>query len=168
MGSPFAPSFANTYMQYFEENYIYMNNMFTSHFALWKCYIDNVFLLWHGHVNELQEFFVYLNNCSEYLTFTMDLNSTRISFVDAWIISEKNIRHTDLFIKPTVSEKQILVSEKLKSIINRHITCNSKSVIYLITCPCGKSYVGKTSREHCRTPQHYLVQEHQRDTLSHR
>lgn len=27
------------------------------------------------------------------------------------------------------------------------ISCHTKSVIYLITCPCGLSYVGKTSRE---------------------
>ena len=26
------------------------------------------------------------------------------------------------------------------------ISCSTKYVIYLITCPCGKSYVGKTSR----------------------
>lgn len=27
------------------------------------------------------------------------------------------------------------------------ITCSTKAVIYLITCPCGKNYVGKTKRE---------------------
>lgn len=27
------------------------------------------------------------------------------------------------------------------------ISCNTEGVIYLITCPCGKAYVGKTSRE---------------------
>ena len=26
------------------------------------------------------------------------------------------------------------------------ITCFTKAVIYLITCPCGKNYVGKTKR----------------------
>ena len=31
---------------------------------------------------------------------------------------------------------------KIKGIIS----CSTKFVIYLITCPCGKSYVGKTSR----------------------
>ncbi|KAJ0063651.1 hypothetical protein NL108_004773 [Boleophthalmus pectinirostris] len=31
---------------------------------------------------------------------------------------------------------------KIKGIIS----CNTKSVIYMITCPCGKAYVGKTSR----------------------
>jgi len=31
--------------------------------------------------------------------------------------------------------------------IKGKISCKTKAVIYLITCPCGKSYVGKTSRE---------------------
>lgn len=59
MGRPFAPSFANTYMGYFEENYIYVNNRFTSHFALWKRYIDNVFLLWRGNVYNGPQLYPY-------------------------------------------------------------------------------------------------------------
>ena len=34
-----------------------------------------------------------------------------------------------------------------RSHIKGVITCSTKAVIYLITCPCGKNYVGKTNRE---------------------
>ncbi|KAL2102084.1 hypothetical protein ACEWY4_003845 [Coilia grayii] len=101
MGSPFAPSFANIYMAHFEERYIYTNKRFTPHIALWKRYIDDVFLLWCGDINTLQDFFNYLNNCTDYLSFSMDFDSTRISFLDVWVIREDNTLYTDLFTKPT-------------------------------------------------------------------
>lgn len=101
MGSPFAPSFANIYMRLFEEEHIFENNRFTPHIILWKRYIDDVLVLWRGSTSDLQDFFTYLNNCTEYLTFSMDFNLNRISFLDIWLIKENNVLYTDLFTKPT-------------------------------------------------------------------
>ncbi|XP_075431149.1 uncharacterized protein LOC142468425 [Ascaphus truei] len=36
---------------------------------------------------------------------------------------------------------------KKKYTINKHITCRSNYIIYLIECPCGLQYVGKTKRQ---------------------
>lgn len=101
MGSPFAPSFANIYMRLFEEKHIQVNNRFTQHLILWKRYIDDVVALWRGSIDDLKDFFTYLNNCTECLTFSMDFDSTRISFLDVWIIRENDTLYTDLFTKPT-------------------------------------------------------------------
>ncbi|CAJ0952190.1 unnamed protein product [Ranitomeya imitator] len=45
--------------------------------------------------------------------------------------------------------------------ITQHITCNSIGVIYYAKCPCGKIYVGLTSR-----PLRLRVREHVRDILN--
>ncbi len=88
-------------MAFFKEMYIYTNNKFKNNILTWKHFLDDMWVLWRGSVDQLKLFFNYLNNCSEFLKFTMDFDSNRISFLDLWIIREKNILHTDLFTKPT-------------------------------------------------------------------
>lgn len=66
MGSPFAPSFANLYMAFFEEMYIYNNNIFKNNIVVWKRFLDDVWVLWQGRVDQLKTSFNYLNNCSDF------------------------------------------------------------------------------------------------------
>ena len=67
----------------------------------WKRLLDNVWVLWRGSVDQLKFFLNYLNNCSEFLKFTLDFDSNRFSFLDLWIICESNTLHPDLFTEPT-------------------------------------------------------------------
>lgn len=81
--------------------YIYNNTIFKNNIVVWKRFLDDVWVLWRGSVDQLKTFFNYLNNCSDFLKFTMDFDSSRISFLDLWIIHENNTLYTDIFIKPT-------------------------------------------------------------------
>lgn len=101
MGSTFAPSFANLFMALFEEKFVYSNHVFSTNILIWKRYLDDCFCLFKGDVTQLYSFFQYLNACSDFLTFTMDFDSNKVSFLDLWIIKEGNYLHTDLFRKPT-------------------------------------------------------------------
>lgn len=101
MGSSFSPSFSNLYMGLFEENYIYSNHIFKDNIFIWKRYLDDIFCLFKGSVTELTDFFAYLNSCSEFISFSMDYNDTKLSFLDLWIIRDGEKLYTDLYTKPT-------------------------------------------------------------------
>lgn len=101
MGSAFSPSFANLYMGLFEEHYIYSNHSFRNNLILWKRYLDDVLCIFKGSLVELQMFFTYLNTCCEYLSFTMEYDKNKISFLDLWIIRNGAHLYTDLYRKPT-------------------------------------------------------------------
>lgn len=55
MGSNVAPSFANIYMASFEQKYVYEGE-FTEDALTWVRYMDDVFLLWKGSTERLEEF----------------------------------------------------------------------------------------------------------------
>jgi hypothetical protein len=57
-----------------------------SKIILWKRYIDDVFVLWEGSQQELNEFQTLLNESSEYLKITMQTDERKIHYLDLWII----------------------------------------------------------------------------------
>ena len=85
MGSPFPPNYANPYVGQFEEALLFKTEThpLLSKILLWKRYIDDVFVLWEGSQQELNEFQTLLNESSEYLTFTMQTDEIEISYLDS-------------------------------------------------------------------------------------
>ncbi len=63
MGSIFAPNYANLFMRYFEHRYVYNCdvNPFCSHIMKWYRYIDDIFCIFWGDLEESHEFVTVLN-----------------------------------------------------------------------------------------------------------
>jgi hypothetical protein len=53
-----------------------------SKILIWKRYIEDVFMLWEGSQQELNEFQTLLNESSEYLQFTMQTDERKIHYLD--------------------------------------------------------------------------------------
>ena len=62
MGTKAAPSYANTFMGKFEEDFVYT---YPTQALLWKryIYIDDCFFIWTGTEDSLNAFLKYLNSC---------------------------------------------------------------------------------------------------------
>ena len=74
MGSTFAPSLACLYMCNFEEQFIlHESNPFKNEIRLWKRFIDDILVIWHGEVNKAEEFHAWLNMLDPFLHFTKPL-----------------------------------------------------------------------------------------------
>ena len=65
MGTRAAPNYANIFMGAFERKYIY-NSKYYTHIWFYCRYIDDIFLIWTGSQEELQEFFEYIKGCVRY------------------------------------------------------------------------------------------------------
>ncbi|CAJ0933467.1 unnamed protein product [Ranitomeya imitator] len=102
MGSHAAPPYANAYMIDFEESVIYKNSLFQDHVILWKRYIDDVFCIWHGSPESLDNFFAILNVSWPGFEFTINTSQDKINFLDTLVIKDKDGRlSTDLYFKDT-------------------------------------------------------------------
>ncbi|CAJ0919542.1 unnamed protein product [Ranitomeya imitator] len=102
MGSNVAPPYANAYMAHFEDTSIYTHELFQNHVLTWKRYIDDVFCIWRGDLDSLQDFFLFLRTAWPGLDFTMTHDPYRISFLDTVVIKDTNGNlSTDLYSKPT-------------------------------------------------------------------
>lgn len=102
MGEVFATNLAILYMDALEtERILTSTNPFHSGIALWKRYIDDIFMIWQDTSDTLGHFLHWLNNNCSRLAFTLSHNKSSISFLDL------NIKHTEgklitsLFRKPT-------------------------------------------------------------------
>ena len=116
MGKAFAPSLANIFLIPFD--HLACNNFKVKPLAFYR-YIDDIFFIWPGSIQELEEFELLLNswNPSIHLTFTSSPSS--VNFLDLTIyISQGNIINTKIYFKPT--DQHLLISPK--SYHPRHVS----------------------------------------------
>ena len=69
MGTRVAPSYANIFMNDFEEKHIYSYRLQP---VAWYRYIDDIFCLWQHCEDELEKFTTHLNGVHETIKFTIE------------------------------------------------------------------------------------------------
>lgn len=71
-------AFANHYMAFFEEKYVYSNHVISTNILIWKRYLDDCFCLFMGDMFQLNPFCQYLNNCYDFLLLPWTLIQTKL------------------------------------------------------------------------------------------
>lgn len=89
MGARFAPSYANLFMGFWEDQCIWANNPFAANLALYVRYIDDVQIIWNRSEMELQNFLKYCNANSFGKAFTHVVDDNSLVFLDL----ELNVHH---------------------------------------------------------------------------
>ena len=74
------PIYANLFMNHFEETYIYP--LLTKKCNFYKRYINDIFLLWQGTLEELQLFINQINKLHPTIKFTEEVSFSAIDFLD--------------------------------------------------------------------------------------
>ena len=98
MGTRLAPSFANIYMNSFEDAHVYNYHLQPN---AWFRYIDVFFMVWnHGH-DELHKFVHHLNNACESISFSIEISRETLNFLDVTVVKRQDRLETDLYVKPT-------------------------------------------------------------------
>jgi hypothetical protein len=88
MGSPLSPIVANLFMENFEKRAL---DSFPLKPLRWKRFVDDTNVLWPHGKEELHNFFQHLNNISEEIKFTMELEENdSIPFLDVLIKRKSN------------------------------------------------------------------------------
>ena len=105
MGTKVAPAYANTFMGWFEEKYVYT---YRKQPLIWKRFIDDIFAIWQYDHDELTEFVTYLNTRMPSIKFEAETSKSFVSFLDVKVIigPEGHIK-TTLYTKPTDSHNYI-------------------------------------------------------------
>ena len=105
MGTKVAPSYANTFMGWFEETYVYTYHLQP---LVWKRFIDDIFLIWQYGETELNLFISYLNNCMNCMKFEAEKSTRSVHFLDTTVnVDQDGILTTSLYTKPTDSHNYI-------------------------------------------------------------
>ena len=105
MGTRVAPSYANTFMGWFEDEFVYTHDPSP---LVWKRFIDDIFIIWTHGLESLQDFYQHLNNCLPSIKFEMDQSTSHIHFLDVTVsIDDQHSIQTDLYTKPTDSHNYL-------------------------------------------------------------
>ena len=98
MGTRVAPSYANIFINDFEEKYVYNYRLQP---VAWYRYIDDIFCLWQHGEDELEKFTTHLNSVHETIKFTIEKSRTSVSFLDTEVHLDNSHLYTNLYVKPT-------------------------------------------------------------------
>ncbi|XP_078523043.1 uncharacterized protein LOC144792069 [Lissotriton helveticus] len=107
MGFSGAPSYANTFMAYFEQQHILSDHRWMDNLILFLRYIDDILVLWRGTKQELVERIQELNTRNPRIQFTYDVQDSKIHFLDI------EIQKTSQGISTTVYRKATDVNNAL-------------------------------------------------------
>lgn len=93
--------------------------IFGEHVALWYRYIDNVFAVWEGPTDLLQNFLTSINNNLLNLSFTMSYDIKLIPFLYINICKDSN-RYlcSSLYRKPMAGKNILHVQCKIEGALN--------------------------------------------------
>ena len=122
MGSKCSASYANLFMNNFEETWIYKLIRKNSNF--YKRFIDDIFILWNGTREQLKEFIEQINTVHPTIKFEANYSFNSINFLDTHIYKNKNRKLcTTLHVKPT--DRQSYLHHK-----SYHPTASKRSITY--------------------------------------
>lgn len=100
MGANMAPTYANIVVAMLERDHIYVSSH-AKHLAKWLRYIDDVFFIWTGTMEELIDFHGFLNQIDNGIKFTMSVSENSVSFLDTVITITGDQLTSSLYCKPT-------------------------------------------------------------------
>ena len=107
MGTRVAPSYANLFMADFETKHVYGRDPGV---ILWLRFIDDIFCIYRGTIDDLVQFTNYLNQCHNSIKFSVVFGRENISFLDTSVSIHNGQLVTDLYTKPTDSHNYLLYS----------------------------------------------------------
>ncbi|XP_068128946.1 uncharacterized protein [Hyperolius riggenbachi] len=101
MGSNVAPSYANLFMDWFEQSFVYPHPMYLGHALCWLRYIDDIFFIWSGTEDSLLQFKNDLDGFFPTISFTLEHSRTDVHFLDVLVKSQDGVLQTSPYRKPT-------------------------------------------------------------------
>ncbi|KAL8574258.1 hypothetical protein ACOMHN_063665 [Nucella lapillus] len=100
MGTPLAPSAANLFMGWLEQQLLEKSPV-PINIDTWKRFIDDIFLLWTGSEEEMDRLITFINDYHPSIKFTSTSSDSAIPFLDILISVHDGYLQTDLYCKPT-------------------------------------------------------------------
>ena len=99
MGTKCAPSYANIFMEWFEEKFMFplLTNLSNFHLR----FIDDIFLIWNVTKTEFDDFLKKINKRHPSIKFEYEMSQTEINFLDITVFEVDNKLRTKVNVKPT-------------------------------------------------------------------
>ena len=98
-GNKCAPSYANIFMSWFEEKFIFP--LLTNLSDFYLRFIDDISLIWYGTQAEFDNILKKINEGHPSIKFEYEMSQTEINFLDTTVFKANNKLRTKVHVKPT-------------------------------------------------------------------
>ncbi|XP_071796343.1 uncharacterized protein [Asterias amurensis] len=115
MGTKMAPSYANLFMSQLEDRLL---SSAPNRPLVWWRFIDDIFSIWCGDQDSLDEFTNHINSFHPTIKFTTEQSLTSVNFLDVTITKSPNGLVTDVYSKPTDTHQYLGASVEWAQGIN--------------------------------------------------
>ncbi|KAK5647062.1 hypothetical protein RI129_005526 [Pyrocoelia pectoralis] len=103
-----SPLLAELFLTSLENNKIFNNQWLTNHFAYYKRYVDDIFVIFKGSDNDIDHCFQHMNTLHPHIKFTLEKENNRVlNFLDLQITRNTNRLDINIFRKPTTTDHVI-------------------------------------------------------------
>ena len=136
MGTRAAPNFAIVYMGRFEDQFVYQEHLY-EYILDWIRFIGDIFIIWKGDSNSLEEFINYLNNAAPSINFTHEIPKSQVNFLDTTIIKDPCLHWTSAHpphLKRSIPYSQALRLRRICSDTNKLRTRITEYADFLTAC----------------------------------
>ena len=99
MGTKYTSNYANIFMGWFKEKFIFPHLTNLSYFYL--RFIDDIFLIWNGSKTEFDNFLKKINEYRPSIKFEYEMSKTEINFPNTTVFKVDNKLRTKVNVKPT-------------------------------------------------------------------
>ena len=164
MGTPVAPSYANLFMDNFEQNLLRDYFQKTSLSPLvWFRFIDDIFFIWTGNKDSLDHFISFTQNYSKSknmkskIKFEIHLSTNEVHYLDVTVSLNHGKLRTTLFTKSTDSHFYLNTASCHPSHVAKNMTkgqfirlrriCSRKSDYLLNSEILCKKFIGRGFHE---------------------
>ncbi|XP_043910761.1 regulator of nonsense transcripts 1 [Protopterus annectens] len=106
MGANCAPTYADIVFSVWEKKYI-VNSEYRNNWIFYSRFLDDICIFWTGLTGTIGEFMNYLNSTTDYLTFTYQVSSERVNYLDVTLSIHDTGFKFSIYRKPTFSNSYI-------------------------------------------------------------
>jgi len=104
MGSPLSPFLSELFMSSFEEQ-LNLSPFFNNNIIIWRRYVDDIFGIFHGSLDDLKLFHSWLNSRHPKIKFSIELGKKdTLPFLDLLISIDNNKASFNIYRKPTTTD----------------------------------------------------------------
>ncbi|KAG8579204.1 hypothetical protein GDO81_010754 [Engystomops pustulosus] len=114
MGTRVAPSYANLFMGHFESQMVYNTNFWETHIVYYRRFIDDIFIIIKGTIEEAQTFVDSLNHNNWGINFTANIDQSKMVFLDLEITHQSKKIVTKNHFKKVDSNGSLKALEDLQ------------------------------------------------------
>ena len=123
MGTRMAPSYANLFMGTLETELVKQNS---KNIQIWKRFIDDIFIIWTGTLEEFQDFMDKINQIHPTIKFTHEVSKNELTFLDVTVykgdrFQTENKLDIKTHIKKTNKQLEEVIKHRPPGTIGRNI-----------------------------------------------